>query len=266
MSGLLDKLTGLSNDNRKMAAINSGADKSFCPTVNAAVPSGGDVPVGCFVERANAPAMMVSWETGNDQNRTFADCRALAIKHGFPFVGLQARAPGSERGACVFSNDSDRYKAYGTSTACRQVGNVQVGDANNNFVYYLPGVTPKPFTAPATPANPPASTPSAAPPSAGGGLGGPRYVGCYNDSENRTMMPVAIDPYVTFDACRSMVAARGYRYMGAQNGNADGTVQCWGSNNLGAATQLGSSNKCTRFSAAGRNIGGDWATALYDTQ
>ena len=88
------------------------------------------------------------------------------------------------------------------------------------------------------------------------GTGTGKLLGCYGDSDARTMSATTTQN-VSPEQCAAAARAAGHRYMGLQAVDGSGNSQCFSSNDLQSAMKLGVRSPCN----AG---GGPWVNAVYD--
>jgi len=67
-----------------------------------------------------------------------------------------------------------------------------------------------------------------------------KYIGCYNDTDNRAMTTIALDgAEKSFDDCKTAAVNGGYKYFGTQYPTGEDLAQCFLSNDLTSTTQYG---------------------------
>jgi len=80
-------------------------------------------------------------------------------------------------------------------------------------------------------------------------------------SFNSNIKPITIDSNYSVASCQKVAQDGGFAYFGLQGG-ANGTSQCWVTNDINKAKKYGEASATIKFSD-GNNYGTDWVNAIY---
>ena len=185
---------------------------------------------------------------------SYESCKQSAISNGYRYFGLQNVNTSTNLGYCAVSNSEPSVSQYGISKVVNKMvtlwssntsgqtgnsailsnnGSLQVLNSSGQAVYSSPGVN--------QPSN---------------------YLGCYNDSGNRTL-PTSLGSGKTYSTCNSSAASGKYTLFGLQNTQPDGTSECWAGNDQSKAMSLGKASNCTISNNL--TVGAGWSNAIYST-
>ena len=183
----------------------------------------------------------------------YEDCKLAAIRTGNRYYALQNA--NSDYGYCALSNSEPAIKQYGeglvvskqiplwSSNTAGQPGNtallnssgsLNVMNSSGQIVYSSSSLTETP----------------------------PNYLGCYNDSGNRTL-PTFLGSNNTYESCQNLAKKNNWSLFGLQYTQPNNTSECWVGNDKTKAISLGKNN--CKVLNNNVPVGGPWTNAIYKT-
>ena len=204
------------------------------------------------IDRSSAiQAINIGLDNANGDYK-YEDCKLAAIRTGNRYFALQNT--NADYGYCALSNSEPAIKQYGeglvvskqiplwSSNTSKQPGNtallnnigsLSVINSSGQAVYNSTSLSE-------TPSN---------------------YLGCYNDSTNRTL-PKYLGSDKTYESCQDLAKKNNSSLFGLQNTQPNGTSECWVGNDMTLATSLGKNN-CKVLNNV--PVGGGFTNAIYKT-